>query len=436
MTRVTGIGVEDRRNRRRVTHVDTDRGRIACEVVVNAGGIFAHEIGRMVDVNVPIVPMAHQYALTRPRQEVPKDLPTMRAPDRLVYFREEVGGLVVGGYEREPEPWCVDGDVPPTFNNTPAPARLGPFPAPDRGGVDAGALPRRRRGHPARQRPGGLHAGRRVHPGRERGDRVLRGRRVLCPRHRRRGRQRPGDGGVDRRRRAPDGPVEDGHSSVRRAVPRPRLRPRPHLRGVQHVLRHRVPAPRAAGRAAVAPAAGVHEACRPRRGVGGEGRVGAGQLVLVQRRPGPRGAASSGLGGPELVDGHRDRAPGLPAHGRPVRRVQLRQDRGHGPRCDAVPATPVRQRRRSAAGIGHLHVDVELPGWDRVRLHRHPPGGGPLPHRHRHRLRSPRPVVDPQPPAGRGGGGGRGRQGRDVVDGLPRPVGPAGPGRPVRGLRG
>ena len=118
MTRVTGIGVEDRRNRQRVTHVDTDRGRIACEVVVNAGGIFAHEIGRMVDVNVPIVPMAHQYALTRPRQEVPKDLPTMRAPDRLVYFREEVGGLVVGGYEREPEPWCVDGDVPPTFNNT------------------------------------------------------------------------------------------------------------------------------------------------------------------------------------------------------------------------------------------------------------------------------------------------------------------------------
>ena len=118
MTRVTGIGVEERQGRRRVTHVDTDRGRITCDVVVNAGGMFAHEIGRMVGVNVPVVPMAHQYALTRPSQPIPKDLPTMRDPDRLVYFREEVGGLVVGGYERDPDPWSVDGSIPPTFNNT------------------------------------------------------------------------------------------------------------------------------------------------------------------------------------------------------------------------------------------------------------------------------------------------------------------------------
>ena len=118
MTRVTGIGVEDHQGRRRVTHVDTDDGRITCEVVVNAGGMFAHELGRMVGVNVPVVPMAHQYALTRPQQTIPKDLPTMRDPDRLVYFREEVGGLVVGGYERDPDPWCVEGNIPPTFNNT------------------------------------------------------------------------------------------------------------------------------------------------------------------------------------------------------------------------------------------------------------------------------------------------------------------------------
>ena len=118
MTRVTGIGVEERQGRRRVTHVDTDRGRITCEVVVNAGGMFAHEIGRMAGVNVPVVPMAHQYAMTRPSRPIPKDLPTMRDPDRLVYFREEVGGLVVGGYERDPDPWSVDGSIPPDFNNT------------------------------------------------------------------------------------------------------------------------------------------------------------------------------------------------------------------------------------------------------------------------------------------------------------------------------
>ena len=123
-TRVTGIGVatvSERSDRRRVTHVDvaTAAGpaRIECEVVVNAGGMFAHEIGRLAGVEVPIVPMAHQYAITRPRVPVPPSLPTMRDPDRLVYFREEVGGMIMGGYERDPAPWCVSGEIPATFNN-------------------------------------------------------------------------------------------------------------------------------------------------------------------------------------------------------------------------------------------------------------------------------------------------------------------------------
>ncbi len=118
MTRVLSIGVEERQGQKRVTHVDTDKGRITCDVVVNAGGMYAHEIGRMAGVNVPIVPMAHQYAITRPKVTIPSDLPTMRDPDRLVYFREEVGGMIMGGYERNPDPWCLDGNIPPTFNNT------------------------------------------------------------------------------------------------------------------------------------------------------------------------------------------------------------------------------------------------------------------------------------------------------------------------------
>jgi glycine cleavage system T protein len=116
-TRVTGIGVEERHGRRRVTHVDTDRGRITCEVVVNAGGMYAYEIGRLAGVNVPLVAMAHQYAITRPRLTIPGDLPTMRDPDRLVYVREEVGGLIMGGYERNPDPWCPSGTIPADFNN-------------------------------------------------------------------------------------------------------------------------------------------------------------------------------------------------------------------------------------------------------------------------------------------------------------------------------
>ena len=79
--------------------------------------MYSHEIGRLAGVEVPVVPMAHQYAITRPRETVPATLPTMRDPDRLVYFREEVGGMIVGGYERNPDPWCADGRIPADFNN-------------------------------------------------------------------------------------------------------------------------------------------------------------------------------------------------------------------------------------------------------------------------------------------------------------------------------
>ncbi len=109
-TRVTAIPVE----RGRVAGVVTDRGEIECDVVVNAGGMFAAELGRLAGVTVPIVPMAHEYLVTRPA-ELPLDMPTMRDPSLLVYFRPESGGLIMGGYERDPAPWSLDG-IPPDFN--------------------------------------------------------------------------------------------------------------------------------------------------------------------------------------------------------------------------------------------------------------------------------------------------------------------------------
>jgi glycine cleavage system aminomethyltransferase T/glycine/D-amino acid oxidase-like deaminating enzyme len=109
-TRVTGITVE----RGRVTGVETEKGTIETEVVVNAGGMFAGELGRLAGVTVPIVPMAHEYLVTRP-SGLPLDLPTMRDPSLLVYFRGESGGLVMGGYERTPAPWSLDG-IAPDFN--------------------------------------------------------------------------------------------------------------------------------------------------------------------------------------------------------------------------------------------------------------------------------------------------------------------------------
>jgi 4-methylaminobutanoate oxidase (formaldehyde-forming) len=109
-TRVTGVRVE----RGRVAGVVTDRGEIETEVVVNAGGIYAREIGALAGVDVPVIPMAHEYLITRPHG-VPLDVPTLRDPSLLVYFRGESGGLVMGGYERRPAPWALDG-IPADFN--------------------------------------------------------------------------------------------------------------------------------------------------------------------------------------------------------------------------------------------------------------------------------------------------------------------------------
>ncbi len=126
-TRVTGIEVSDGR----VHGVRTERGDIAAEVVVDAGGMFAAEIGRMAGVRVPLLPMSHQYLVTQPLDAVReargaggarRSLPTLRDPDLLVYYREDGDGLVMGGYERQSEPAFLPhgtGDfeaIPPDFN--------------------------------------------------------------------------------------------------------------------------------------------------------------------------------------------------------------------------------------------------------------------------------------------------------------------------------
>ena len=114
----TGVRVEEIAVRDgRVTGVVTDHGAIEAEVVVNAGGIWAHELGRLAGVEIPVVPMEHQYLITRPIEGVRADFPTLRDPDNLVYVREEVGGLVVGGYERNPDPWHVSDPIPRDFNH-------------------------------------------------------------------------------------------------------------------------------------------------------------------------------------------------------------------------------------------------------------------------------------------------------------------------------
>src|SRR5229473_642743 len=109
-TTVTGIETRDGR----VVAVETDKGRIECEVVVDAAGMYAPEIARLVGVDLPIIPFGHQYLITEPFTPALEPLPTLRDPDNLIYFRTEVGGLVMGGYERRPAPWALDG-IPAGF---------------------------------------------------------------------------------------------------------------------------------------------------------------------------------------------------------------------------------------------------------------------------------------------------------------------------------
>jgi sarcosine dehydrogenase len=109
-TRVTGITLKNGA----VCEVSTEKGNIKTEIVVNAAGIWAPEIGKMVGVSIPIVPMEHQYIITKPMEGVQRGMTTMRDPDLLVYFREEVGGLIMGGYEHNPIPWALDG-IPRDF---------------------------------------------------------------------------------------------------------------------------------------------------------------------------------------------------------------------------------------------------------------------------------------------------------------------------------
>jgi 4-methylaminobutanoate oxidase (formaldehyde-forming) len=106
--RVTGIR---RGSRGEVNGVDTDRGPIRTETVINAAGMWGRQVGAMVGVTLPITPLIHQHLATKPipGHELPRSTPCLRDPENLVYMREEVGGFLIGGFEREPVAWSVDG---------------------------------------------------------------------------------------------------------------------------------------------------------------------------------------------------------------------------------------------------------------------------------------------------------------------------------------
>lgn len=101
-------------DKKRVTAVKTDKGDIKCEIAVNCTGMWGWQVGQMLSVNIPLVPFQHQFLVTDVIEGLAPDLPTIRDKDNLLYYKEEVGGMVMGGYERNGISWAVDG-VPDDF---------------------------------------------------------------------------------------------------------------------------------------------------------------------------------------------------------------------------------------------------------------------------------------------------------------------------------
>ena len=116
--RVTAIETE----RGKVRAVVTDQGRVECEKLVICAGQWSRAVGKLAGVNIPLVSMQHQYLITEKIDGVTASLPTLRDPDRLTYWKEEVGGLVMGGYEPNPKPWAENGIPDPFAFPLPRPA--------------------------------------------------------------------------------------------------------------------------------------------------------------------------------------------------------------------------------------------------------------------------------------------------------------------------
>ena len=83
----------------RITHVLTDRGDVACEIAVNAAGLWARHVGEMAGLELPVTVLEHQYLVTEKSPLIPDHLPTLRDPDLNFYLKSEPGAFAIGGWE-------------------------------------------------------------------------------------------------------------------------------------------------------------------------------------------------------------------------------------------------------------------------------------------------------------------------------------------------
>ncbi len=109
--KVTGVNLA----RGAVTGVETSAGPIATEILVNCAGMWARELGRMSGVTIPLHACEHMYIVTQPIAGVSSDLPVLRDPDGHIYVKEEVRGLLMGGFDPWAKPWGTD-SIPEGFS--------------------------------------------------------------------------------------------------------------------------------------------------------------------------------------------------------------------------------------------------------------------------------------------------------------------------------
>jgi len=107
---VTGVVVDNGR----IAGVRTTQGDVRCELLVNCAGQWARQFGRLAGVNVPLYSAEHFYIVTGKIDGVLPMMPVVRDPDGFIYYKEEVGGLLMGGFEPKAKPWKVD-PIPSTF---------------------------------------------------------------------------------------------------------------------------------------------------------------------------------------------------------------------------------------------------------------------------------------------------------------------------------
>jgi 4-methylaminobutanoate oxidase (formaldehyde-forming) len=112
-TLVTGVS----RDGRRITGVDwhqgNETGHIACDMVVNCGGMWGHGVGKMLGVNVPLHACEHFYIVTEAIAGLTQ-MPVLRVPDECAYYKEDAGKMLLGAFEPNAKPWAMDG-IPADF---------------------------------------------------------------------------------------------------------------------------------------------------------------------------------------------------------------------------------------------------------------------------------------------------------------------------------